>query len=214
MNDDDMLAAMRSSLTGTKDALTHVHMDRRPEAIMARARGRRLRGVAGVGTGGLALAIGLALSLSGGTSVASGGHPGAPSSSSATRAVHVNLAAWSVNTSPNGLVEVTIRELKDPARLAKTLADAGVPVVLTSGPVCASSDGQLELQVSQVVRKLPGPGGLVMSINPKAMPAGTELVIGIGTLRIGSQQGPAAAFDLQKKGSPLNCPGKPKAATN
>ncbi|GAA1312511.1 hypothetical protein Psi02_76970 [Planotetraspora silvatica] len=210
MNDDDMLAAMRSSLTSTKDALTHVHMDQRPEAIMARARGRRLRGVAGVGTGGLALAIGLALSLSGGTSVASGGHPGAPSSSSAARAVHVNLAAWSVNTSPNGLVEVTIRELKDPARLAKTLADAGVPVVLTSGPVCTSDD---QLQVSQVVRKLPGPGGLVMSLNPKAMPAGTELVIGIGTLRIGSEQGPGAAFGLQKKGSPLNCSGKPKVAT-
>lgn len=212
MNDDDMLAAMRSSLTGTKDALTHVHMDQRPEAIMARARGRRLRGVAGVGTGGLALGIGLALSLSGGMSVASGGHPGASSSSPAARAVHVNLAAWSVNTSPNGLVKVTIHELKDPARLAKTLADAGVPVVLTSGHVCASSDDQL--QVSQVVRKLPGRGDLVITINPKAMPAGTELVIGIGTLRIGSQQVPAAAFGLEKKGSPLNCPGKPKAATN
>lgn len=211
MNDDDMLAAMRSSLTGTKDALTHVHMDQRPEAIMARARGRRLRGVAGVGTGGLALGIGLALSLSGGMSVASGGHPGASSSSSAARAVHVTLAAWSVNTSPNGLVKVTIHELKDPARLAKTLADAGVPVVLTSGHVCTSDD---QLQVSQVVRKLPGRGGLVITINPKAMPAGTELVIGIGTLRIGSQQGPAAAFGLEKKGSPLNCPGKPKAATN
>ena len=212
MNDDDMLAAMRSSLTGTKDALTHVHMDQRPEAIMARARGRRLRRVAGAGTGGLALGIGLALSLSGGMPVASGGHPGASSSSSAARAVHVNLAAWSVHTSPNGLVKVTIHELKDRARLAKTLADAGVPVVLTSGHVCDSSDGKL--QVDQVVRKLPGRDGLAMTINPKAMPAGTELVIGIGTLRIGSQQGPAAAFGLEKKGSPLNCPGKPKAATN
>ncbi|GAA0393831.1 hypothetical protein GCM10009530_51590 [Microbispora corallina] len=210
MNDDDMLAAMRSSLTRTKDALSHVRMGQRPEAIMARARGRRLRGVAGVGTGGLALAIGVALSLSGGTSAASGDQPGAPSRSSGSRAVHVNLAAWSVNTSPDGVVEVTIRELKDPAGLTKTLADAGVPVVLTSGHVCSSPDDKL--QVSEVVHKLPGDGGLAMAIDPEAMPAGTELVIGIGTLHVGGiEDGPAAALGLEKKGSPLNCPGKPKA---
>jgi hypothetical protein len=211
MNNDDMLAAMRSSLTGTKDALSHVHMDQRPEAIMARARGRRLRrGLPGMGAAGLALGIGLALPLSGGHP-GSGGSPTASGGSGAPRVVHVNLAAWSVNTSSTGVVNVTIRELKDPAGLSKTLADAGVPVVLTSGPVCTSGD---QLQLPRVVRKLPGPGELMIKINPQAMPAGTELVIGIGTLRIGTQQGPAAAFGLEKKGSPLNCPGKPKAATN
>lgn len=67
MNDDDTLAAVRSSLTSTKDALAHVRMDQPPEAIMARARGRRLRRVLpGVGAGGLALGLGLALSLAGG----------------------------------------------------------------------------------------------------------------------------------------------------
>jgi hypothetical protein len=210
-DDDDMLAAMRSSLAGTKDALTHVHMDQRPEAIMARVRGRRLRrGLPGVGAGALALGIGLALSLSGGHRAAPGDSPTA-SGGSPDRGVHVNLVAWSVNTSPTGQVSVTIRELKDPARLSKTLADAGVPVALTSGRVCTSGD---QLQVSRVVRKLPGPGGLVIMINPKAMPAGTELVIGIGTLRIGSQHGPAAAFGLEKKGSPLDCHGKAKTVTS
>jgi hypothetical protein len=212
MNDDDMLAAARSSLTGTKDALTHVHMDQRPEAIMARARGLRLRrGLPAIGAGSLALGIGLALSLSGGHPAGSGGSPTASGGSGAPRAVHVNLAAWSVNTSPTGLVKVTIRELKDPAGLSKTLADAGVPVVLTSGRVCTSGD---QLQISRVVRKLPGPGGLVIKINPKAMPAGTELVIGVGTLRIGSQRGPAAAFGLEKKGSTLDCHGKAKKASS
>jgi hypothetical protein len=212
MNDEDMLAAMRSSLTGTKDALTHVQMDPRPEAIMARARSRRLRrGLPGVGAGVLALGIGLALSLSGGHLAGSGGSPIASGGSGSPRVVHVNLAAWSVNTSPTGLVKVTIRELKDPAGLSKTLADAGVPVVLTSGKVCTSGD---ELQVSRVVRKLPGPGGLVIKINPKAMPAGTELVIGVGTLRIGSERGHAAAFGLEKKGSPLDCHGKAKKVTS
>jgi hypothetical protein len=205
MNDDDMLAAMRSSLTGTKDALTHVHMNQRPETIMARARGRRLRrSLPGVGAGCLALGIGLALALS-------GGHPAAPSGSPVARPVHVNLAAWSVNTSSSGLVKVTIRELKDPARLSETLADAGVPVVLTSGRVCTSGDQQ---QLSRVARKLPGRDDLVIRINPKAMPAGTELVIGIGTLRIGSQHWRSAAFGLEKKGSPVNCRGEDKIVSS
>jgi hypothetical protein len=73
MNDDDMLAAMRSSLTSVKDSLTEVHMDQPPEAIIARARGRQLRrSLPGIGAGGLALGIGLALALSGGRPVASG----------------------------------------------------------------------------------------------------------------------------------------------
>ena len=212
MNDDDMLAAARNSLTGTKDALTHVHMDQRPEAIMARARGRRLRrGLAGIGAGSLALGIGLALSLPGGHPAGSGGSPAASDGSGGPRVVHVNLAAWSVNTSSTGVVNVTIRELKDPAGLSKTLADAGVPVVLTSGRVCTSGD---RLQLSRVVRKLPGQGDLVIKINAKAMQAGTELVIGIGTLRIGSQLGPAAAFGLERKGSLLDCHGKAKKVTS
>ena len=112
-----------------------------------------------------------------------------------------------MNTLPTGLVNVTLRELRDPARLSSTLADAGVPVVLTSGRVCASGD---ELQVSRVIRKVSGDDVLAITIDPKAMPAGTELVIGIGTFRNGSQHGPAAAFGLEKTGSPLDCAGDAK----
>src|SRR5215831_11288243 len=121
MNDDDMLAAARNSLTRTKDSLTYVHMDQRPEAIMARARGRRLRrGLPVIGVGSLALGIGLALSLPGWHPAGSGGWPAASGGSGGPRVVHVNLAAWSVNTSSTGVVNVTIRELKDPAGLSKT----------------------------------------------------------------------------------------------
>jgi len=212
MNDDDTMAAMRSSLTNTKDALTHVHMDQPAEAIMARARGRRLRRVLpGVGAGGLALGLGLALSLSGGHPAGPVGSPTASGGSAEVGGVHVNLAAWSVNTLPTGLVSVTLRELKDPARLSSALADAGIPVVLTSGRVCASDD---ELQVSRVVRKVSGDDGLAITIDPKAMPAGSELVIGIGTFRNGSERGPAAAFGLEKKGSSLNCAGDAKAPSS
>lgn len=191
MNDDDLLAATRSSLTSIKDSLHEVHMDRAPEAIIARARGRRLRrSLPALGGGGLALGIALTLSLS--------------SSPAAAHAVHVNLAAWSVNTTSAGRVDVTIRQLKDPARLSRTLADAGVPVKLTSGRVCTTTSG--DLQLAKVVHKLASPrGDVLLKINPAAMPDGTELVIGIGHLRLGSQHGRAAAFGLIKSGSSLNC---------
>jgi hypothetical protein len=192
MNDDDMLAAMRSSLTSIKDSLSDVHMDEPPAAVIARARGRRLRrGLPVLGAGSLTLGISLALSLSG--------------SPVAAHAVHVNLDAWSVNTTSAGLVDVTIRQLKNPARLSQTLADAGVPVKLTFGRVCTASSGDLP-QLTQVVRKLPSlRGDVMLTINPAAMPAGTELVIGIGHFRQGSQHGRAAAFGLIKDGSSLDC---------
>jgi len=201
MNDDDMLTAMRSSLTSVKDSLTDVHMDRPPEAITARARARRLRrGLPGVSAAGLALGLGLALTLP-------GGHPAVSGSPPAARTVHVNLAAWSVNTTPSGQVNVTIRELKDPARLSKTLADAGVPVLLTSGRVC---DTGYDALLPRVVHKLGGSSDVVLTINPAAMPAGTKVVIGIGTFRNGSEHFLAAAFGMIKDGSPLVCPGGAK----
>ena len=203
MNDDDMLAAMRSSLTSVKDSLTDVHMDRPPEAITARARTRRLRrALPGISAAGLALGLGLALTLPGGQPAASGGP-------TAARTVHVNLAAWSVNTTSAGQVNVTIRQLKDPARLGQTLALAGVPVVLTSGRVCTSTAGD----VSKVVRKHADPRDVFLTITPAAMPAGTELVIGIGTLHDGPRSWPAAAFGLTKAGTPLDCGTGPKAGT-
>lgn len=191
MNDDEMLAAMRRSLTTVKDSLTNVHLDRPAEAIIGQARSRRLRRVLpGIAVGGLALGIGLALAL-----------PGSPS---AARPVHVNLEAWSVNTTSAGLINVTIRELKDPAQLRQTLADAGVPVRLTFGQVCTPASGNLP-ELSQVLHKMPGRGDVVLAINPAAMSAGTELVIGIGKFQPGSTVSPAAAFGLMRVGSQLDC---------
>ena len=87
----------------------------------------------------------------------------------------------------------------------------GVPVVLTSGRVCTAGD---QLQISRVVRKLPGNGAIAIAIDPEAMPPGTELVIGIGTLRNGCRQEPGAAFGLERKGTPIDCDGDAKTATS
>ena len=43
MNDDEMLATMRSSLTSFTDSMTDVRLERPVSTIQARARGRRVR---------------------------------------------------------------------------------------------------------------------------------------------------------------------------
>jgi hypothetical protein len=194
MNDDDMLAAMRSSLAGVKDSLTDVHLDRPPEAITARARARRLRrGLTGVGAAGLALGLGLAL-------------PGGPAGQ---RAVHVNLAAWSVNTTSAGLIDITIRELQDPAALRQALADAGVPATVTFGQVCTGAESLP--QIDQVLHKQrpTESSDVVLTVDPAAMPAGTELVIGVARAaapgKTGSGPGLVAGFGLARDGARLTC---------
>jgi hypothetical protein len=67
----------------------------------------------------VALGVGLAVAL--------------PGEQHGTRAVHVNLDAWSVNTTPSDQVTVTIRDLKDPALLRQTLG--WEPRQLHSGPL-------------------------------------------------------------------------------
>jgi hypothetical protein len=195
MDDDDMLAALRSSLTSVRNSLTDVRLDRPAGAIRARARGRRLRrGLAGAAAGGAALGVGLALTAGGaGTS--------AP-------AVHVNLDAWSVNTLSSGLVYVDIRELQEPALLRQTLARAGVPAIVTFGEFCTGASGGSTGNLQPVLGKSPLGGGK-LTINPRAIPAGDELSIGIVAANP-DQGGFANSFALVKNGSRLTC-GNPDA---
>jgi hypothetical protein len=50
--------------------------------------------------------------------------------------VHVHLAAWSVNTNPDGTVTFKLRKISQPARLQHTLAEAGVPAMVRWGEIC------------------------------------------------------------------------------
>ena len=201
MNDDDMMAAMRSTLVTAKESLTDVHLDRSPALITARARARRMRrGLSGAVAVGTALGVGLAVGLS-------GGH-------AAARSVHVNLAAWSVNTTPGGLVNLTVRELRDPGLLRQVLADAGVPAMVTFGRVCTATSGDLQ-QLGHVVQKSRDIGGTVIIIDPAAMPAGSELIIGFAQQAAKNGTAPpamAAGFGLINDGAALSChaPGSPR----
>jgi hypothetical protein len=217
VNDDDMLAAMRSSLTGVKDSLAEVHMPWSADAIRARARRRRLgRGLWGAAAAGTALGVGLGLTLS------SGGHPAAVTAS--PKSVHVNLAAWSVNTTSTGVVDVTIYQMTQPKLLGQTLAAAGVPALITLGAICYSPTGDASASVIKQVIVLPvpvpnggelgrrvqpgGAGGMpavaMFGIRPAAIPPGDEVNIGIQDVQSDGLPG-ASGITVTAEGSQLTC---------
>jgi hypothetical protein len=175
MNDEEILTKMRGSLTGVKDSLTDVHMDWPADAIRARARGRRLRrSLPGAGAAATALGVGLALTLS----------SGSPAPTVSSKAVHVNLAAWSVNTRADGIVYVTIHEMGNLKRLGATLAAAGVPTVIFLGADCYQLN---DLALAPVNRKVlvsmrALPNEMEFGINARALPPGYELDISEQTM--------------------------------
>jgi hypothetical protein len=203
VTDDDMLAAMRTSLTAVKDSLTDVHMARSPDAIRARARSRRLRRLSGTGAAGTALCVALALTLS------SGGNPAAVAVS--PKSVHVNLAAWSVNTTSAGVVDVSIHQLARPKLLGQTLAAAGVPALITFGAVCYSPAGDASPAVTErvivpavFIPKFPSPGGIGFGIRPADIPAGDEVNIGIQEIQSDGLPG-NWGVGVNTEGSQLSC---------
>jgi hypothetical protein len=113
MNDDDVLTAVRDCLTTAHGAVAGVRMEQPAQTIRTRVRRRRLRrglAIAGAAGGIAALAVTTAL-------------PG----SGPDRA---QLTAWTVATQPGGQVTVTLRELRDPAGLQRTLRADGVPAIV------------------------------------------------------------------------------------
>src|SRR5581483_10204481 len=163
MNDDELMTAMRSSLTDVTDSLADVHLDRPVAAITGRARARRLRrGLAGGAAAAVALGVGLSLTLT--------------ASPPASRSVHVNLAAWSVNTTSKGHVELTLRELKDQALLEQTLADAGVPAIVNFDKFCepvSQADNLTATTGTHFIERPVGDHGVLVAIvvDPAAIPS-------------------------------------------
>jgi hypothetical protein len=194
MNDDELLTAMRSSLTGVSDSLTDVHLDRPVAAITGRARARHLRrGLAGGAATAVALGVGLSLSLASGPA--------------ASRSVHVNLAAWSVNTTSTGQVELTLRELQDQALLEKTLADAGVPAIVNFGRFCApasQADNLTATTGTHFIQRPVGRDGVLVGIliDPAAIPSGVTVDIGVEDFGTGHGYLVEA---IVKDGAPLTC---------
>ena len=121
MNDTDLATLVR-------DAVRDTHMTV-PESDITR-RARRLRTRRRAAAGGV-VSAGLAATALAVATLA------APASSPATGKAQktAQLTAWTVTKDPGGVVDVTIRELKDPVGLQARLRADGVPAnVSFSGP--------------------------------------------------------------------------------
>ena len=116
----DLDDATRAWLLATRQAITAQRRGpgrRRARPQVTRpSRRRRFAGPTLIGVATVAVAAAAALALVPGSRP---GHRGGQGG--------VKLAAWSVIKERHGLVKVTIRELRDPAGLQKTLRAAGVP---------------------------------------------------------------------------------------
>jgi hypothetical protein len=105
-------------------------------------------------------------------------------------------------------VYVDVRELQNPGLLRQTLADAGVPAIVTFGEFCTGPDGTGDL--TQIIGKSRAGGVPKLTINPAHIPRGSELAIGIVTSSSskGGVQSLDASFGVVESGAHLTC-GKP-----
>jgi hypothetical protein len=203
MTDDAGLRELRDSLSG-------VAMPERPrlEAITARGRARRrhrLSAVAGLSVAGAAAGTALVLGLTGVLGPAPA--PGA-----------IRTASFTLVSNANGTATLTLspKELLDPAALQGDLAQHGIPAKVTTGSFCSSDPAPAGF--SQVVSSSPaGPytatpqNGVhpTITIDPAAMPAGTELSIGNFQLSSGQYSGQQQADFVLIDTSSYTCSSTP-----
>jgi hypothetical protein len=118
---------------------------------------------------------------------------GRPSAGHPAATVHVNLAAWSVNTNPNRTVTFVVKKMANPARLEHVLAAAGVPAIVRFGENCRAHGRTLPLHGAvsgptyvggaagrpEWVNGRPYPDW-AYTITPSAMPSGSKFMISVG----------------------------------
>jgi hypothetical protein len=144
--------------------------------------------------GVLAVAAGAAIAV---TTLLPGRQPSRP--------VTAQLAAWTVTKQADGSISVTIRELRYPAGLQRTLRADGVPASVTffgqQNPACQPypyrpGQDRNEARRQTMIRVIPGgtsssvtvvrpslPPSNGLLIDPSALPSGVGLQIGAGPVR-------------------------------
>jgi hypothetical protein len=137
MNDDQLMTAVRDSFAQVRLDVPLEQTVRRGRVLRGRSRRYQLAGVAGVAAvaGVTAVAVtgvGRASTPAAASSHAtptlgSLGTPRASAVASGTGASGTRLDAWTVTKNPNGIVDVTIRQLSDAAGLQAALRADGVP---------------------------------------------------------------------------------------
>jgi len=205
MSDNEVLRA-------ASDSLSAIPMANPPEveAITARGRARwrhRLSAVAGLSVAGVAAGIALALGLTG---VLGSAPPGGQGT--------IRTAAFTLVSNSNGTATLTISpgELLDPAALQSDLTQYGIPAKVTTGSFCTSDPAPAGF--SQVVSSYPAGESTAttqngvqptITIDPAAMPAGTELSVGDFQLSSGEYSGQQQADFVLIDTSSYTCSSTP-----
>ncbi len=205
MTDNEVLRTASDSLSGLTVASP-------PDlgAIIASGRARRRHRIAAVTGLSVAAAAGTALALSLTGALGPSRTPGTPAA--------IRTAAFTLVSHSNGTTTLTInpKELLDPAALQSDLAQYGIPAKVTSGSFCSSDPAPAGF--SQVVSFSPaGPatvtpppvGQPTMTIDPAAMPAGTELSFGYFQLSSGEYSGEQQADVVLISNSSYTCSSSP-----
>ncbi len=166
MNDSELITALR-------EQRGKVPMDTPVEQIISRGRAVRARRRIPCMAGALGAAAAVAFAVS---VALPAGHPASEPGA--------QLAAWTVARQADGSIQVTIRELQDPAGLQRTLRADGVPASVTftgqQNPACQGyPGGGSQSQRRQLLSSVAGPaaGRDAMVIHPSALPSGAGLQI-------------------------------------
>lgn len=205
MSDTEVLRAASQSLSA-------LPAPSRPavQAIMARGRARRNRRLRAAGlpvavAAGTALAIGLTGVLGQAPAKARG-------------AGTIQTAAFTLVRHADGTDTLTLKpgELLDPAALQEDFQKDGIPAIVTSGSLCTSDPAPAGF--SQAVSGQPAGEGTftpqsavqpTITIDPAAIPAGTELSVGYFQLASGQYAGQQQADILLIDTSSYTCSSTP-----
>ena len=142
MNYDHTLTVIRDHLAEAQHSLGEMPAGVPASEIFTRVRKRRRRhAIAAVAAACAAIGLAIAVALPSGTQ---------------PRPVHVHLAAWSVDTNPDGTVTFKLRNTSHPARLERVLAEAGVPAMVRSGEICLGQGRHVLLPTRGIVSYLNG----------------------------------------------------------
>ena len=198
MNDHELITLIQDSFSDVRLEIPLDETERRGRAL--RARQRRHRVIAGAAA---------AIAIAGVTTVAvtsltrapvpagavetyPPGQLGHPVTGGGTR-----LAAWTVKNAADGMVDVTVSQLSDPAGLERTLRADGVPayVDFRNGPLSSSpglptacEGAAISMQASAEIQTkiLPPPAqdiavrdGIALAFDKQAIPKGIGIYLGI-----------------------------------
>jgi hypothetical protein len=159
MTDDDLITLVREQRSG-------VRMDVPVEQIVGRGRALRARRrLPGLAAGALAVAAAATLAV---TALGPAGHRTGPQPPA-------RLAAWTVTKQADGTITVTVRQLRDPQGLRRTLRADGVPASVTFFGHEPRACQRYPKMSAVLMAEVFGEQGPPLVIHPKALPHGAGI---------------------------------------